>query len=530
MHIHKCLKHTATPIKTFCILLVLMFLVGILQIIICEISWEFSREHTVPVAENTEQSEQEKEQWEISNSRKEFAPDGTVYLVTNAFGPNVMIDKTFIVRDRDNNILFQGKEEDNPYSFIQWSPKNKNRRYGYYENVNQRQLDELNLIGGEFSRNFVIPMVNIYNKRVGHWFFDIDKQIFKYYSIDGQTDGYLGTNGYTVNKSDALTFEECHRMENWLRPDSYNPIMTYQAECAVYEIDFANKNVRTLVKTDNDPIRYIMLNNWKETEEYDYRPSLAVYTNSAKCSLYLKNPDQFIEIKLPDDFPNDAIPIFAADENTIFAKYQEIIGYPKTNDIDVTSAWWRENRYKAMDYKILLFEVDKFGNLSEKSSFAWTKPARQPDVDMRSTRETIFSIVNSLSSPVPMLATLHSFKTGNYRHGPIWTQAVMGFTRAYSEFKLPINLFVMAVFATLAFLHGWPRRTHIIKLIFWATFVLLFNLPGFLTYLALNHFAVVRCANCGKKRGLRQDTCCRCGVTLPLPKPKETDLIMPLST
>ena len=87
----------------------------------------------------------------------------------------------------------------------------------------------------------------------------------------------------------------------------------------------------------------------------------------------------------------------------------------------------------------------------------------------------------------------------------------------------------MTIFAGLTFLHGRSRQTHIAKLICWMVFVFLFNLPGFLTYLALNHFTVIHCANCGRKRGLQQDACCRCGAVLPLPKAKETDLVMPLS-
>jgi hypothetical protein len=90
-------------------------------------------------------------------------------------------------------------------------------------------------------------------------------------------------------------------------------------------------------------------------------------------------------------------------------------------------------------------------------------------------------------------------------------------------------LIIQNLYQSLRFLHGWLRRTHIAKLIFWVVFVFLFNLPGFLTYLALNHTPVIQCANCGKKRGLLQDACCRCGTALALPKAKETDLVMPLS-
>lgn len=233
-------------------------------------------------------------------------------------------------------------------------------------------------------------------------------------------------------------------------------------------------------------------------------------------------------MQLPEGLPRYYMQ-FAANQNTIFAKYQEIVGYPKSENRDVIRAWWKENQYKEKEQRIHLFEVNNEGMFTEKTSFTWTQPAQQPNIVMGSTREAIFCTVNSLSSPVPIWITQRWIITDSYRNGPVWSRETLKLIKAYSFFKTPINLCVMAVFSVVALWHGWPRRTHIAKLILWTVFVFLFNLPGFLTYLALNHFPVIRCANCGKKRGLRQDTCCRCGVALPLPESKETDLVMALS-
>jgi hypothetical protein len=508
-----------------------MFLTGIVQIIATEIYREFTRDQWDLSRKGksvVELSEQEMQQREIDNAQKEFSEDGTVYLVTNSVTPGVFNEKKFIVKDKDNKILFEGKEEDNPYSFIRWSPATKGRNLSY-QNINQKYLNELNLIGGEFSRYFVIPMVSVENKRIGHWFFDVDKRIFKYYAISGEEHGFLGTNGYTERKSEALAFEECFQMINWLRPNSYDPMMICQTEYAVYQIDFQNKQVDTLVKTDNNPIRRMVMNNWQEAETYDYRPSLAIFTNSNKFYLYLKNPEQAIESQLPSDFGYFDMPQFAASNKTIFAQLHETPGMPKINNQNLYIAWLQENRGKPIDRRVRLFEVDKTGTFSEKASFVWTQPVYRSNIVMRSTGEMIYSVVNSLSSPVPMWATRHWLKTGNYRQGPVWIQVIMVFIKAYSAFKTPINLCLMTAFAILAFLHGLPRRTHITKLIFWVVFVFLFNLPGFLTYLAMNHTPVIRCASCGKKRGLLQDACCRCQNPLPPPKSRETDLVVPLS-
>ena len=527
---HKYLKHIANSVKTLCVLFCLIFLLGILQLMIIVIYQESSQKNRQqPSQPSVELTEKEKQQREIDKSEKHFAPDGSLYLVNNLSEPGTL-QKKFVVKDRDAKILFEGKEIDCPYSFIQWEPQKSNRQYGYRKSYRQHDLEELGLINGDFSRHYAVPIVNEANKRIGHWFYDIDKQIFKYYTIAGQLEGFLGSNGYVENKSGAVGFGVSHGIVNWLRPDSYDPMMIYRTESAVYQIDFQNRGVKTLIQTDDDKIRLMRLANWQETEKYDYRPALTITTYSGKYHLFLKNPDQYIEMQLPEGLPRYYMQL-TANENMVFARSQEIVGYPKSSDHDVLSAWWKENRYKEKEQRVHLFEVSNGGTLTEKSSFTWTQPIyHQPNIETSNTWKTIHSIANSISSPVPGWLTLKWIRTLAYRTWPVWSRETMKFIRAYSAIPLiSINLCLMTVFAALAFLHGWPRRTHIAKLIFWTVFVFLFNLPGLLTYLALNHTPIIHCANCGKKRGLLQDACCRCGTALALPKAKETDLVMPLS-
>ncbi|MHC5083124.1 MAG: hypothetical protein ACYTET_04210, partial [Planctomycetota bacterium] len=83
MRTNKCLNHTATIIKTLCALGIILFLAGIIQLIACEIYYEFSRERirTQQADAEAKRTPKEIEQWEIDESQKEFTPDGTVYLV-----------------------------------------------------------------------------------------------------------------------------------------------------------------------------------------------------------------------------------------------------------------------------------------------------------------------------------------------------------------------------------------------------------------------------------------------------------------
>ncbi|MFC1762646.1 ABC transporter ATP-binding protein [Planctomycetota bacterium] len=55
--------------------------------------------------------------------------------------------------------------------------------------------------------------------------------------------------------------------------------------------------------------------------------------------------------------------------------------------------------------------------------------------------------------------------------------------------------------------------------------LVLFNLGGLLTYLALHHSSLLRCQTCGKKRTVIQPSCVHCGHGLPRPQPKHTILI-----
>ncbi|MHC5083706.1 MAG: hypothetical protein ACYTET_07175, partial [Planctomycetota bacterium] len=419
---------------------------------------------------------------------------------------------------------FEGDDKDNPYSYIQWYPKNTNR----YTRLQQQRLNELNTIGEEFSRQFTVPMVNDRNKRLGHWFFDVDQQIFKYYSVSGKGGEYLGANGFVDTPSEAVKLQDCRGMELWLKPNSYDPMIIYQTLHAVYQIDFQQKEIRTLAETEEDPIRVVMQNNWKERHDYENRPTLTILTNSNQLYLYLKNPDQVIRTQLPADFTDFAIPQFVANDKTIYAKYTDFPETPCYKDREAYTKWYRENFTKPTNRRVRLFEVSPAGEFTETSSFAWTQPGRNPNIVYQDGPRAFNSAVNSVSSPIPMWLTWKFLRTQSYRQWSEMGREMMNFIRAYSEVRLSINLCVMTAFAALTVWHGWPRRTHIAKLIFWTTFVFLFNLPGFLTYLAFNHTPIISCAACGKKRGLAQNSCRACSAALPQPERKETDLLMPL--
>jgi hypothetical protein len=528
MHTPKSLHHTAVTLKTFCTLLILIFLTGFVQLITIEIYKGIFRypDADKPVTETTDL---EKKQIDIWSSQKEFGPDGTLYLVNyNVTVPGIPGEGNTIVKDSNNNTLFTGKEKDDPYSFIQWYPKTENN----YSNqtIRLETLNNLNMTNGNFTSSYAIPMVNLENKRIGHWFFDTQKRYFKYYSVSGSISGYLGANGYTENLSHIESFDECISIDHWLSPKSYDPMLLYRTEFALYQIDFQNKQVETLVKTPNDPIRSMKMNNWQKTNTSKCRPTLTVITKSHKLFLFLKNPKQVIETQLPSDFHYFNTPDIAAAGDKIWAELTETLGAPKTVNRNIYISWYRANQDKPLEYRVRLFELNKNGSFLEKNSFTWTGPKRQPKSVYQARFEIFGRFINSFSSPLTRwIYDRVEKQMYNYNNLPMYVGVILGFIQETSKFNRLVNFCFITIFAAATLLHGWPRRTSAIKLVFWVGFVFLFNLAGFLTYLALNHTPVVKCASCGKRRGLEKDACCRCGTVLPLPKSKETDLITTLS-
>lgn len=82
-----------------------------------------------------------------------------------------------------------------------------------------------------------------------------------------------------------------------------------------------------------------------------------------------------------------------------------------------------------------------------------------------------------------------------------------------------------SVLTILTLLHYRPRRVGWFKGAVWLAVVFCLNLAGFLTYLALNHYPLVRCHSCGRRRGLNRSDCSSCGALLPSPSAQDTDLI-----
>ncbi len=80
------------------------------------------------------------------------------------------------------------------------------------------------------------------------------------------------------------------------------------------------------------------------------------------------------------------------------------------------------------------------------------------------------------------------------------------------------------VCAVGAFFHNKNRTQNKFALAGWMAFALLFNVAGLLTCLALTHYDLIKCDNCGRKRHLLTESCLHCGKQAPAPLPQTTDI------
>ena len=173
-----------------------------------------------------------------------------------------------------------------------------------------------------------------------------------------------------------------------------------------------------------------------------------------------------------------------------------------------------------------LYRVGDSGSLKLLNSFEWIRPTTTKREKER-LDEQIYAAVMKIS---PMAYDLAWYLFGDKleHHARQDSGMSSGYAQIVMKFrpgKSVVNVVLSVLMMGLALWHGWARRTGWGRLIFWAVLAGMFNIAGFLVYLALNHTATIKCPACGKSRGLEQNTCIRCGANLPKAEPRAVDLL-----
>jgi len=484
-------------------------------------------------------TESQEQRWLINDMSKAFLADGTIHL-TNYIDDRPSRrnkERQIEIYDVNNKFLWAGEQEQNPYTYLQWPD---------YGNLSQvlirRYMLEMQIITPQLSRTLVIPVVNSEDEILQRWRYEPGRDYFVGFDSQGKKIGYIGSNGFAESQSDVRPFGRFEYMTAWRQKDVPSPWLLWGVENRLYQINFKDAVVETITELKDDTIEKIALMNWGdiEPEKSEYRQQMHVLTEKEKHILLLKNPNRKLTINIPNEWLEynlrwDRDIRIVALNDKIFLQYYGTNQEPPPRDLRLLNKWYEQVRVKSHKVWTELHNLEQDGSLKLVNRFEWVRPPLIEKVASSNEWNNLFTkvrnYVTTVSAPMYNIAWLlgSHWSDTEFQFYQNWVGPYRDMAQFLAEFqssKMTWNWAIGGLLLCATFWHAWPRRTSWGRLVFWLVFVAAFNLAGFLTYLALNHVTVIRCAFCGKKRGLERIDCPACGAELPLPERRETDLIL----
>ncbi|MBW7988511.1 MAG: hypothetical protein FVQ84_00585 [Planctomycetes bacterium] len=528
MKLQNKFQYIAKPAKVFMAAFIILIAVSILQGICIGIVWTYTHTNRPRAGEKPEAelSQEEKRKERITRSTKEFLPDGTIHLISRLEHISGRINQEQIY-DANDNLLWEGPSDKRPYEYLSWAKQFRRYRNGFTE----EQMKDTRMITIHFSRNVRVP-VQSDNKTKQIWRYHPGAKYFTGYNASGDKIGYGGSTGFADSKSKVKPFDEFRLFTAWCPKDSFSPILLWQTQRRIYQINFEKQNIETIFESTDTDIEKISLHAWRDLKpgekEYidhnKYRPLIHCQTEDGKNHLIFRESKQQLNLSVPH-------PSFTATkQDTYVRSFGSDSFMPK--DIKLYNKWLEERRGKPRNLWTELYKADNQGNLDLLNRYDWTAPPLSGSMATgRDPRPAVKRYLSQFSPPLydvimrllgrKILTSVYAYENrGDFFYGLL--QMILEI-RPYSGV---INRIFSALMMVYVFWHGWPRRTSWAKFIFWLVFAGLFNIAGLLTYLALNHTAVIKCPACGKRRGLAQVDCVRCRGQLPAPERGKLDLII----
>jgi hypothetical protein len=531
------LKHIATPTKIFMTVLIVLLAVSILQSIILQIEQTFAhaKQRLVTTKPKVKLTQEEKRIDRIRQSEKKFLPDGTIHLVHKPRRTPTRMDEPDIeqIYDANDNLLWEGPHNRRPYRYLYWAMQL--RRSGF----NRERMKQMQMLTPGFSRNIEIP-VSSYNKTEQIWRYYPGADYFKGYNINGEKIGYIGSTGFTDSKLKAKPFGKFRFFTAWCPQNSVSPILLWQTQRHIYQIDFEKQNVEMIFESTDSDIEFDSTSQkaWRDLKQgavgssdpKKYRPLLICRTEDGKHHLILREPKHQLSIDI--GLPGASV---TATKKNIFVRNYWSDAMPPA-DISVSRGlfdkWLQERRGKPRNIWVELYKLDNQGGLELLNRYDWTLPPPSvPVVKDRDHRPAVKRYVSQISPPfydyvLRLLGRKFWARALNYQNRGDFFYSLARMVLDIRPYGGVLNRILSAMMIIFVLWHGWPRRTSWGKFAFWLIFVGIFNLAGLLTYLVLNHTVVIKCPVCGKHRGLGRVDCVKCKAELPAPGRGKLDLIL----
>jgi hypothetical protein len=502
-------------------------------------------------------TEAEEHAYRIQMALRYFLPDGTIHLIEhhnednriNCIGVGLEPDNIRIL-NTDMEEIWTGKEEDNPYRYI--DDDNKYPR-SVDRNI-QRWLRDKQSVTVDFKKAFVVPVVTGEGKVLIRWVYSLTDRYFTGYDSEGFVIGYFGINGFVEGKEQVAAFGEfgCTRaIVSSGRQRS--PVLTWKTPRKIYEIDLAKRTIETLIESKDEDIKFVVdlrygkpsTNYWSESKAKEkpqgYRPAISAVTAPGKCYTLLQEPERRVTFQIPKEWIKEYWPgkgdrlgaTITVFEDEIYLRpsgSNRPVWNRKIMPVDEYFAMLSNKSYHSWTE---LYKLDPSGQIEQLSRFEWDRlPGIKTNGPDTYNQYSGMSILKKLTVASPILYTgiykiVGKFSIQNWENiNPIFRDIIGATTEYLRPIYILPTLILSVMMAAVTFWHGWPRRQQPSGFAFWIIFVFVFNVTGLLTYLALNHVTVIRCSKCGKRRHIMVSQCSACGQPLEEPAAKPTDLVM----
>jgi hypothetical protein len=470
-----------------------------------------------------ELTEQQEHDDIIRRAGRTWLPDGTMHLVYSL--PTTFFPKggrQVEIYDTDVNLLWSGSEKELPFAYLS-GLENFSALNRYHAMHSEFLID--------FSRSYVVPVVSAERKRVENWRYVPSEQYFVGYNRRGDTIGCLGANGFTDDIKKAASLGAFSRATLWVPRDSYTPMLLWQTEKALWQMDFEARRAERLYESKEKILNFELF-AWRALEEQDASLTGAILIREKKdCHIVFDDPRQAMKISLPSVYSqiNHYVRLLR-NKNDFYVQVSGSKGAPVDNlDSVAWGKWFDKTRGKPIDNWYELHRLEEDGSLKLLSRNDWTTPPKPHaawNTYLKKARE--FKKYTTAAAP----AFFQPISKWRLEAIAVYRNEQGMIAKAVDDiiiYTAPKSIFYCLLLSLLsvcaAAYHGWARRLSLASLIAWLVFVALFNVAGLLTYLSMNHRPVLKCSTCGKKRHLLADICIRCGAALPLPEKRSTDLI-----
>ena len=517
------LKKTSHCCRFFMITLLLLLALIIIQSCIVEASGFFFIRKDFSYRKQQSQTKPLDRQRRIERSFRLFLPDGTMHLVySERQSPENLRVRIY---DLNDNLIWQGNEEELPEKYLKWPGMS-----GRY--LNSYTLRSLHAIYPDPRRSIIVPVPRGMDIQ-SLWRYEDSGGYFSGFDIDGNRIGFFSAAGFSREKSRIKPLEQPKSLMTWIPVQGGGPIMLWQTEHSIYQIDFGKQAVDSLLQLPDKKIRTMTIQGWMEpgldNKDFkvskEYRPMILCKTEENDHIAVLREPAEVIRINMPEDSQARISNVTATREKIYVRAFDSGLNPPKeiAQNYNDYVKWFMERRNEPIECAEELYQVDSDGHITLLNKFEWTRQPRQRGVDRREK----FRRLLSKTSPA-FYDILGGFFVRFFR-GPLnnynrdFYQLFTTFLQFAPSYN-PVSYLLSVFMAGIVFFHAWPRRTSLASLIGWILFTALFNIVGLLVYLALNYTPTILCHKCNKHRGLNSPQCPRCGGDLPVNVPDKLNI------